>query len=564
MCDYASPSIAGLAQQLKRGPRRLRLKQLFAIDFLLTVVDQDHDYPFEFVRHVLTGYRKPQLHEYDENDDPIAGRLLRDGLVMLAEDLSGDAKLTPCVWSEPMSGVNELAERFDVSTKTIFRWRKRGLVAWRFEYPDGRNRIAFPEHCVRRFVAENVALVSRGSSFSQLSKKERAAIVDHARSIVDASEEPLTVNAVAKELANETGRAVETIRLILKHHDEAHPGSGLFNRPALAVPADDQRLAIWEAYVDGQTVAALAERFAKPVRKIYAIVTEMRARELKASKIEYIASDEFAERGAHEILGDPGVADPYDHATAGQKRTPGDLPPYLRQLFELPLLTKAGEQALFRKMNYLRHCAEELRQAIEPEATTAAALDQIDALVEDAEAVKNQIVQANLRLVVSIAKRHASRDRDFFEVVSDGNISLMRAVDKFDYSRGFKFSTYASWAIMKNFARSLPNQRRHQERFQTGREELLGIAPCPIAEETNSDHLPALRARVDRMLSSLEPREADILRHRFGLDAGGESKTLEQIGQVFGVSKERIRQLEARAMAKLRTEFEDTAAAVLE
>src|SRR5205814_8910390 len=91
---------------------------------------------------------------------------------------------------------------------------------------------------------------------------------------------------------------------------------------------------------------------------------------------------------------------------------------------------------------------------------------------ESAE-VKNLLIRSNLRLVVSIAKRHIKPNGNFFEMVSDGNMSLIRAIEKFDYSRGFKFSTYATWAIMKNFARSIPAEHTHRDRYRTGSEELF-------------------------------------------------------------------------------------------
>ena len=94
-------------------------------------------------------------------------------------------------------------------------------------------------------------------------------------------------------------------------------------------------------------------------------------------------------------------------------------------------------------------------------------MDEIENLYSAAVAIKNQIVQANLRLVVSIAKRHVSATQDFFSLVSDGNMSLIRAVEKFDYARGNKFSTYASWAIMKNFARTIPGEHKQLDRFRT-------------------------------------------------------------------------------------------------
>ena len=100
-------------------------------------------------------------------------------------------------------------------------------------------------------------------------------------------------------------------------------------------------------------------------------------------------------------------------------------------------------------------------------------MDQIEQLYEQAVKTKNRIVQANLRLVVSIAKRHVGTCDDFFSLVSDGNISLMRAVDKFDYARGNKFSTYATWAVIRNFARTIPDEFKHRERFRTCQDEMF-------------------------------------------------------------------------------------------
>ncbi len=560
MYQYHSPFVADLARQLKRGPVRLRAQQLLNVEFLLSVVEASKAYPSDFVTHALTGFR-PRASA-DSVDVPlIDGDALRGDLVTLAEDVSDDAAIPVGNWPDPLYSVNDLAERFDVSTKTIFRWRRRGLVGWKFRYPDRRMRLAFPDRCVRRFVAENVDLVQRGSSFSQLSAAERDRIITRARELVEAGGR--SVNAVAKVIATETARAVETIRLILKHYDDAHPKAGVFNRSVLRSGADEQRVAVWEAYLDGATIEALAARFGQSVQWVYACITQMRARDLKQRKIDFMPSPEFDAADADAaVLGCAHVAQPYATAAA-PRRAPSDLPPYLRQLFAMPLLSPAGEHALFRKMNYLRFKAHQAAQQLDPETASASELDRIEGLLSEAAALKNQITQANLRLVVSIAKRHASYSSDFFETISDGNVSLMRAVDRFDFTRGFKFSTYASWAIMRNYARTVPEQKNLHERYQTGREELLQVAPSPADMETENEFLPAARNLLERMLGVLDEREQSILRHRFGLDGGGEPQTLEQIGKLFGVSKERVRQLECRAMARLRDEFADDAKGLL-
>lgn len=552
---FSSPAIADLASQLKRGPTRLRLRQLLNIEFLLSVVEPGKGYPADFVCHAITGYRAPALRSNGDGARLLDSDNLVTDLVALAELLSEDADISADDWQGPVFSIAELADRFDVSTKTIFRWRRRGLVGWKFRFADRRMRVVFPEQSIRRFVAQNADLVHRGTSFSQLSRIERTAVIDRARALFD--EGHTTVNAVAKCIAAETGRAIETIRLILKSYDEAHPHEGVFNRSSLSSAADERELALWEAYQDGTPLETLAARYERPVAHLYGVITQMRAHALKTRTIEFVPSDEFtADNAEQTALTDPHLTAPYKGDAVNPKRIPADLPPYLQQLFRIPLLTKEGEVALFRKMNYLKFKADQLRQNTDPETATARELDEIDDLLDEAERVKNTITQSNLRLVVSMAKRHLGSGIDFFEIISDGNISLMRAVEKFDYSRGFKFSTYASWAIMRNFARTLPERRHHGERYQTGRDELLeNTAEIPL-EEHDREQLVLVRNAVDRMLGTLDQRERSILRQRFGLDVQREPQTLEQIGRRFGVSKERIRQLESRAIKRLRSEFD--------
>ncbi|MBI5864535.1 MAG: sigma-70 family RNA polymerase sigma factor [Planctomycetes bacterium] len=561
MSDYRQAEIASLATQLKRGPVRLRLRQLSSIEFLLSLIEPGKRFPFDFLQHTLTGFRPRSTVEAGAGTSTLDSEDLRVDLITLAEDLSATADINPTWYPEPLHTLQDVARRFDVSTKTVFRWHYRGLIGWRARGEDRRFKLVFPDRCIRRFVAENLELVKRGRSFSQLSAAERETVIARARELFEAGEK--TVNAVAKVICAETGRAVETIRLILKNYDDTHPQRGIFNRSALRVDVDDVRLKIWEAYRDGTSPIVLAERLDKPREWIEQAIVEMRLREMKAQTIEFVHSPDFeAPTADADILEHSAARSPYD-GSATTRRVPTDLPAYLQELFRYPLLSPYGERALFRKLNYLRYKAKTLRDSLEPGVATAEQVDEVERLLTDAAEVKNQITQSNLRLVVSIAKRHFSTSQDFFELVSDGNVSLMRAIDKFDFTRGFKFSTYGSWAIIRNFARSMPEERSRQERYQTGRDELLDTASALDFEEAENETLPAVRSTVERMLASLDERDRGILRQRFGLDAGGEPATLEQIGQRFGVSKERIRQLEARAIAKLREEFDDDSGSLI-
>jgi RNA polymerase primary sigma factor/RNA polymerase sigma factor len=237
---------------------------------------------------------------------------------------------------------------------------------------------------------------------------------------------------------------------------------------------------------------------------------------------------------------------------------PAGLPPYLASLYEVPLLTREQEYHLFRKFNYLKYKASELRRTLDPARARSSVMDEIEQLYEEAVKIKNQIVQANLRLVVSIAKRHITGTEDFFSLVSDGNMSLIRAAEKFDFSRGNKFSTYASWAIMKNFARTIPEEYKHRDRFRVTPDELFAAHEDTRGGETGQETAQQVReGQVEKILSRLDEREQQIIISRFGLDHSQEPQTLKEVGRELGVTKERIRQIEARAMNKLRQAAQD-------
>jgi RNA polymerase primary sigma factor/RNA polymerase sigma factor len=204
-------------------------------------------------------------------------------------------------------------------------------------------------------------------------------------------------------------------------------------------------------------------------------------------------------------------------------------------------------------MNYLKYKAGKLREQLDPWRSKSGLMDQIEKLYDESVAVKNEVIAANLRLVVSIAKRHVGPGENFFELVSDGNISLIRAVEKFDFARGNKFSTYASWAIMKNFARTIPDEHRRRDRFRTSNAEMFGTTEDVRSDQYGQETAQLQReGQIGKILDRLDEREQKIIISRFGLGPGQEPLTLKEVGAKMGVTKERIRQIEARALSKLR------------
>jgi RNA polymerase primary sigma factor len=279
---------------------------------------------------------------------------------------------------------------------------------------------------------------------------------------------------------------------------------------------------------------------------------------------------------------------------------------YLREIGRVDLLTPDDERRLAQAIEEGNQAAMKLDEPID--ATEHRRLMRI---VQTGQRAKSELIQANLRLVVSIAKRYSGRGMLFLDLIQEGNLGLMRAVDKFDHTKGFKFSTYATWWIRQAITRSIADQARtiripvhmvesmnrvlrmqrqmHQEleREPTLDElaERCGLPPdrireilrisldplsldSPVGEEDDSNltdfiedltvDAPAdmatkrmLAQAVEEALGELTDREQEIVRMRFGLD-DGQARTLEDVGKEFGVTRERIRQIEAKTLAKLR------------
>jgi RNA polymerase primary sigma factor/RNA polymerase sigma factor len=449
----------------------------------------------------------------------------------------------PAAVGEQVLSIEDLARRFNVSTKTISRWRDHGLVAQRFDV-GGRRRVGFLASAVEQFIRRNPVRIDRGSRFSQLSDEEHDKIISWARRLALAGACPADVH---RRIAQRLGRSVETVRYTIKRHDQEHPGEAVF-------PAADGRLRpescarIYEHHLRGEPVDSIARRYHRSKASIYRVILAQRAEHVLQLPLDHMPNALFARTSAEKV-----VNQPYPEADVKRVRRPGGLPAYLASLYEVPLLTREQEVWLFRRFNYLKYRATGLREQLDVERPSARLMDQIERLYEEIVEVKNRIVRANLRLVVSIAKRRVSPGDSFFDLVSDGNMSLIRAVEKFDYARGNKFSTYASWAIMKNYARTIPDEHRRRDRFRAADSEMLQSAADRRADEYQQRLAASDRLRqVGKFLDRLDQREQTIIIRRYGLDHEHEPQTLKEVGAALGVTKERVRQIEAKALEKLR------------
>jgi len=537
-------------QQTRFAPPARRQAQIGAARKLLTEVEPAKTYPYQYVCYRVTEYRS-EVHP----ELIIPGDLLRLDLELFIRRLERSIPALPIEQTvEPMLTLEEVSKQFNVSTKTISRWRVKGLAARRIKV-NGRSQLGFPQVVVEKFVSEHRNLVEKGAKFSHLTESEKEDILRMAQELREVGG---TLTDVSKKIASKIGRSPEAVRYTIKNFDRLHPDLALFPAvigPLSAIAKEQIVIAMTAKHTDkltGDTVDTIAKRFGRTRSSMYRVINEVRAKEIIRQPIDYIYNADFDDPSRSEaMLTDmPGLSE-FESKRAG-KSPPKDVPPHMAHLYDWPLLSKEQEQHMFRKMNFLKHQLQKLQESLDPTKAKVSDLIRMEELKEDIKGCRDLLISCNQRLVYSQAKQKLAPGESIDDLVSDGNMSLMRAVEKFDYARGNKFSTYATWAIMKNFARSIPDSKTHKQRYMTGHDELFEAkADVRTDEQEVLATADAARARVNRLLEHLDARTREVIRMRTGLD-GSEEMTLEQIGQHFGITKERVRQINVRGMKQLR------------
>jgi RNA polymerase primary sigma factor len=277
-----------------------------------------------------------------------------------------------------------------------------------------------------------------------------------------------------------------------------------------------------------------------------------RAERLMDKQIAFIVSENFGE-GAPKIV-EPVAAKIETGELIVASGGGEGLPAHLRRLCETPLLSAEEEHSLFFRMNYCKYHAAAIRATLSASCPSRAKVEEAEDYLERAIRLRNYLLQANTRLVMSIARKFADARYSFDDLLSSGITSLVRAVEKFDCDRGYRFSTYATCAVRRDLNRMVMNGRRDLQRFAPTPGDVLET----IAEEHHDhpgkavDRWRALSQLLSGMMEHLDERERQIIRARFGFDDEGKKTSFSYLGKRMGISKERVRQLANRALDKLR------------
>ncbi len=555
-------SMAELARQLTFSPLNKKREQLAGAQELVEQIDPQQEYPWDFVVYRLTGFRGRTPSTLS-----VSGKMLQADLARLMENLSTTLDLTPADVGEEVLLLDQVTQRFNVSTKTIQRWRKRGLVALRYMFPDGVRRLGFRLSAVERFAQRNAQHVQRSARFRQLSEDEKGEIIRRVRRL--AQRRGWNLKQISFRLGRKMGRSPETIRYVVRRHDRQNPDQPIFDGVIGPLQPQDRKI-IRDCFDRGMGVDSLARRYSRTRSSIYRVVSQEKALAIKHQTIEFIANPLFDHLESEDIIrrvlparavqeAAEEVASPqWRQELAYWMRPPSGTPASMVPLFAVEPTPSALVNDAFRRMNYAKARAFKLQQQLDAASARSSEIAELEGLLAQAAAIKNQLVNSHLRVVISVARKHVRSGQDLLELVSDGNMWLIRAVDTFDFSRGVKFSVYLTYVLMKNFARRRAEQiTRGDARMVTGQDALLDEMGTQsdrgVPEEVDTLMLGGMAAEAVRKLPQ---RERDLLTAHYGLEPGQGAMSLSQLAEKMGVTKARVRQVETRALRRLRSLLE--------
>ncbi|MFC1676022.1 sigma-70 family RNA polymerase sigma factor [Planctomycetota bacterium] len=532
MRKIQNESLSQLLMQLRFTPQRKRKKQLEAAERLLAIVDPAKEYPFEFICFRITEYRPKDKFEYPV----IKGDELAEDLRVFISRLSNRIAAPVSGQDEKVYSIEQLAKKQGVSTKTIHRWRKRGLTARKFVFEDGKKRLGFLQSAIDEFFEQNAELIGKAKTFARLTDKQKQQIIKQAAEL--ASKTMLSRYQIIEKIAAKFGKVHETVRYTILNYEKVNPDKPLFVRPS-GVIAPATAVEVYKLYNDGAAIEELMEHFNRSKSSIYRIINRRRAKALLAKKIEFIDSEEFLNDDAETLI----LSKQYHYRP--------DTP---------TLLNRENEVQLFRRYNFLKYLASIIRAQIKLGRILSSNLKKVEQFLTEAETVKKIIIEANLGLVVSITNKHITDRADMMDLISEGNFSLMRAVEKFDYTRGVRFATYAAWAIAKDFARTIPAEAARPDKPTAASMKNLDRDLRTVEAAGVVAVEQARKSLIQIIKDNLDQREQYIIINHFGLEGTlirKYKKTLKQIGEDLDITKERVRQIELVALQKLRHSLSD-------
>lgn len=455
---YHSQLVADFARQLLFTSKSRRAEQIARAEALHDLIEPAQNYPFDFVNYRITGY-----HSESEFVDTtiLVGQALLPDLRLVIEELCLAAESLPD--DEPMTDLATLARELNVATKTIHRWRDLGL-RWRWYLPAGAKRmvLGFTPSALAHFDKMYPGRLAHAADHDQMTEADIQALLENAAQIAAHTPEK-SLNQVATELARQTGRALQTIRLQLEKHDRQHPEAPLF--PARHGPLTNrQARLIARLHKQGQSIEALSRQFGKTASTIRRAMLNARLQVIQRLRIEPVRehasyTDPTLTTGYRQFkLRDSDWLDPATQASS-------DLPVILHLWFTHRQLKPAAQIQAYQQYQFLRVSAVHTAQTLAPNTCTATQISELESDIRKAGKMRDQLATNSLTMVMAVARRHMDHlDEQSVHILQDllilGCQILFAEMDHFDPHRKQSFDTFLAWRLQRSFATWLGDQHR--------------------------------------------------------------------------------------------------------
>jgi RNA polymerase sigma factor (sigma-70 family) len=502
-------------------PLTIRAAQVSSAEGVLHDIDPAKAYPMDWLIFRLTGYRPKHPPK-----DLLTGLALQHDLGLLIEEVSESLDQRVEDVGQPILSLEDATQKFNVTSKTLQRWRRKGLSGRRLIFPDGKKRIGFLLSNLERFLARNGRQVMAAANFSPVDSAEKQEMQVAANRLTQSR---CTFSEITRRLGRKFNRSPVMIEQLIQRDIAIAPEF-----------TAEQRSKIYRRWRHGSSLSELARIFEVGKSTLFwAIVDERQAR-IQLRKTKFIDDPLYHQDDAEQAIAT--IAACNDFAGCGGALS---VDASILQI-DHPVLTPAQERALFLKFNFHKYRFVASRRQLEERSVSHRKLCQIEQHLSRATEVRNQIVRANLRLLVSTARRHARGCVGLMDLISDGSITLMRAVESFDFHKGNHFATYATFGLMKEFARSAGRLiSKHKQPAGLNSDVADAAASQPSQLLADQDYLA-------RLLRELSESERAVLRLHYGLEGMRATGTYRQTARELGISTQQVRRLEETALSKLR------------
>lgn len=544
---FCTSGMRAFAHRLSPDTADAGLEFIDRADKLIASIRPNALYSVAGAIHFITTGKK----DTEANGQAVAGSALIHDLCRLAEYVTRRSRLSSKHLREDYYTPAQVAEELCVREKSVRDWRTEGLITLPILFSDGRRHLVVLKSVFDRFVKQNAAVIPGQQIEGNFNDEQRLKIVGRAWEIVTLDKSVSLYRAAAK-IAGEMNLEPKAVRAALRLANSKLPAEAKLFSEYADDNISERNREIINLSTEGASRREIARMFQCSAVDVGAVLRKGWVLTCKAEVVKFIDSELFDDpEEVKKLLRAPAPDAQGNSANPGHVQSTGG---YVLH-GNTSVLSTEDERMLSRKHNYLKGKFIRELGEVDPELVTSSEQKRLRRMYCDSFEPRSEFINRNIPLGISVARLEERKGRtrlNFDELMSECHFGLLRAADGFDASRGFKFSTYGVNSLRRNLQRALAKDSKIAQRYSDESEVIIALAEDRRSDANGNLDSAGIMEMLHSALSELEPRERYVLEHRYGISNGGIGQTLDEIGEHFGVTKERVRQIQVRAERKLK------------